>query len=164
MPAGLPSLHAGAVALGCGYVADVSRVILHFGLGFPLPLAACLSLIGFSGGAETSPSAPLSASHRLHDDTATGLSPSDQSCNCNGADALPHLGCRPFRPCSAPRLISATARPLARCFWDCWPWPAHPCGFAHSAACLELCETCGCLFSYINGTWRHPARPGLHRV
>ncbi|WP_420819961.1 ActS/PrrB/RegB family redox-sensitive histidine kinase [Saliniramus fredricksonii] len=46
---------------------------VHFGLGYTLPFAACLTLIGLSAVLNIAIRIRYPASHRLHDDTATGL-------------------------------------------------------------------------------------------
>jgi len=52
---------------------SLAVVIVHFGLGFALPFAACLCLIGISAALNIAIRIRYPASHRLHDDTATGL-------------------------------------------------------------------------------------------
>jgi two-component system sensor histidine kinase RegB len=52
---------------------SLAVVIVHFGLGFALPFAACLILIGISAALNIAIRIRYPASHRLHDDTATGL-------------------------------------------------------------------------------------------
>lgn len=52
---------------------SLAVVIVHFGLGYSLPFAACLVLIGLSATLNIAIRIRYPASHRLHDDTATGL-------------------------------------------------------------------------------------------
>lgn len=46
---------------------------VHFGLGYPLPFAACFAVIAASAALNVAVRVRYPASHRLHDDTATGL-------------------------------------------------------------------------------------------